>query len=305
MAIQAHQPAQADSAGADGNQPDDFRLAVQAATRAIRAINAGERSGDGAEFIAHLVVAVAANLGSSYTLTQARSGSWEAAKVLDLVHSTAGYDDEYLLMYRTEPVEIVVNTEFELGELGLWKTYSASIEHIGQQLFGTRYKLTRTETHPVWGTREIQRGHLTAVERERMEPIDELLWDLEDAERVEYRRRFTEAGEAEFERLHSESPMQFPDHLSVNVRYTDDYADLTEVWTGDMASRLYEHALNNTPLPGSDARPDRTIGQRYAQTLLDAGHWPHLRIPELAHYGAPITDTTTSATTSATTGKEN
>ncbi|WP_134006239.1 hypothetical protein [Kribbella sp. VKM Ac-2566] len=46
-------------------RPDDFQIAVQAATRAIRAINAGERSGDGAEFITHLLATVAANLGSS------------------------------------------------------------------------------------------------------------------------------------------------------------------------------------------------------------------------------------------------
>jgi hypothetical protein len=62
-------------AGIDGDQPDDFETAVQAATRAIRAINAGKRGGDGAEFIAHLAAAVAANLGSSYALIQARPGS--------------------------------------------------------------------------------------------------------------------------------------------------------------------------------------------------------------------------------------
>jgi hypothetical protein len=293
MAIQVHRPTPADPSRSDGNQPDDFQLAVQAATRAIRAINAGERTGDGAEFIAHLAAAVAANLGSSYTLTQARSGSWEAAKVLDLVHSTAGYDDEYLLMYRTEPVEIVVNAEFELNELGLWKTYPASIEHIGQQLFGDRYKLTRTETHPVWGTREIQRGHLTADELERMEQIDELLWNLEEADQTDYQTRFTETVTAEYQRLRSEDPNVYPPSVTVTVRFTDDLDDLTDPWDG-LAGRLYAHARANTPMPGSNTPPDHTVGEQYADRLLAAGLWPHLRVPELAHHSVPITHDTTN-----------
>ena len=54
--------------------PDDFDVAVTAVTRAIRRINADQRAGDGAEFIAHLIATVAANLGSSAAVTAARSG---------------------------------------------------------------------------------------------------------------------------------------------------------------------------------------------------------------------------------------
>ncbi|MGY4770306.1 hypothetical protein ACXC9Q_25600 (plasmid) [Kribbella sp. CWNU-51] len=40
-------------------------------------------------------------------------------------------------------------------------------------------------------------------------------------------------------------------------------------------------------MPGSDTAPDWAAGHRHADTLLAAGHWPHLRIPTLAHYGSP------------------
>jgi hypothetical protein len=78
---------------ADSAEQDDFQVAVTAVTRAIRAINNDQRGGDGAEFITHLIATVAANLGSA----AGRPGSWEAAGVGDLLRSTVGYDDEYLL----------------------------------------------------------------------------------------------------------------------------------------------------------------------------------------------------------------
>ena len=41
------------------------------------------------------------------------------------------------------------------------------------------------------------------------------------------------------------------------------------------------------PLPGSDTAPDWAAGKRHADTILAAGHWPHLRIPALAHRATP------------------
>ncbi|TCN36850.1 hypothetical protein EV644_11214 [Kribbella orskensis] len=58
-----------------GTEPDDFQVAATAITRAIRAINNNQRGGDGAEFIAHLLATVAANLGSTEAVTAGRPGS--------------------------------------------------------------------------------------------------------------------------------------------------------------------------------------------------------------------------------------
>lgn len=263
-------------------EPDDFQVAVAAVTRAIRAINANQRAGDGAEFVTHLLATVAANLGSSDAVTDGRPGSWEAAGVGDLLRSTVGYDDEYLLTYRTEPVEIVVNSVYELDDLGMFETYEASISHIGRVLFGDHWTSSR--------------DRLTLDQLEQIEDIEGLLAELEHRDRVEYQQRFTATVQARFEQLRTDDPHRYPEHLTVTVRFVNDgptpagrTAELTDGWGSDLASLLYQHAREHTPLPGSHTRPEWTVGQSHAQTLLDAGHWPHLRIPQLAHYGTPTT----------------
>ncbi|MGW1344687.1 hypothetical protein ACWCOV_26840 [Kribbella sp. NPDC002412] len=230
----------------------------------------------------HLLATVAANLGSSEAVTAGRPGSWEAAGVGDLLRSTVGYDDEYLLTYRTEPIEIMVNSVYELDDLGMFETYDASTNHIGQTLFGDRWTPSR--------------DRLTLDQLEQIEDIEGLLAELEHTDRAEYQRRFTATVRARFEQLRTEDPHRYPDHLTVTVRFADEdptyparNGDLTDLWGSDLASLLYQHARETTPLPGSDTAPDWAAGQRHADTLLAAGHWPHLRIPTLAHYGVPTT----------------
>lgn len=267
-----------------GTEPDDFQVAATAVTRAIRAINNAQRDGDGAEFITHLLATVAANLGSSDAVTAGRPGSWEAAGVSDLLRSTVGYDDEYLLTYRTEPIEIVVNSVYELDDLGMFEIYEASTNHIGRALFADRWTPSR--------------DRLTLNELEQIEAIEELLAELEHRERAEYQRRFTATVQARLEQLRTDDPHRYPEHLTVTVRFADEDAsypasndDLTDGWGSDLASLLYQHARETTPLPGTDTAPDWTVGQRHAETVLAAGHWPHLRIAALAHYSAPTITT--------------
>ncbi len=67
---------------------------------AVDAILGVARDGcDVAEWVAVVLCTAAAELGSSYALVARRSGSWEAAGVLQLVHGTAGPADEYLHGY--------------------------------------------------------------------------------------------------------------------------------------------------------------------------------------------------------------
>ncbi|MFG1818281.1 hypothetical protein ACGFIF_31265 [Kribbella sp. NPDC049174] len=262
--------------------PDEFQVAATAITRAIRAINNNQRPGDGAEFITHLLATVAANLGSSDAVTAGRPGSWESAGVIDLLRSTVGYNDEYLLTYRAEPIEIVVNSVYEFDDLGMFETYDASTNHIGQTLFGDRWTPSR--------------DRLTLNQLQQIEDIEGLLAELEHTDRAEYQQRLTATVQARFEQLRTDDPHRYPEHLTVTVRFVNDgptpdgrTADLTDGWGSDLASRLYQHARETTPLPGSDTAPDWAAGQRHADTLLAAGHWPHLRIPTLAHYGVPTT----------------
>ncbi|MDX2971103.1 hypothetical protein [Kribbella solani] len=253
-------------------EPDDFQVAVAACTRAIRAINAGQRGGDGAEFVTHLLATVAANLGRSYAVIKARPGSWEADRVSALLASTVGEDDEYLVGYRSEPVELVVNSVYELDDLGLYETYEASTNHIGAVLFGNRWTPSR--------------DRLTIDQLEQIEDIEQALADLEDADRSEYERRFTAAVTAEFERRKAVAGGNIPAQLTVNVRFVNHYDNLTDGWEHGIASELYVHARSGVLLPGSETTPDWST-TTHASSLLAAGHWPHLRIPGLAHYGIP------------------
>ncbi|MGH3659718.1 MAG: hypothetical protein ACRDUA_23990, partial [Micromonosporaceae bacterium] len=144
-----------------------------------------------------------------------------------------------------------------------------------------RADATRSQTHC---------NGLTLDELNQLEAIDEQLHELEDTDRIDYQWRFTATVLNEFERLRSENPLRYPDHLTVTVRFTDNHADfndLTDAWDHGIAGHLYDHARVNTPLPGSDTKPDWTPGQAHALQLLNAGHWPHLRLPQLAHHGLP------------------
>jgi hypothetical protein len=257
---------------------DDFDIAVAAVNRAIRAINNDQRPGDGAEFITHLLATAAANLGSTTALTMSRPGSWEADGVQDLVHKTVGWDDEYLMTYRTEPVEVVVNVVNELDDMGMYEVYEASTAHIGRQLFGARWSQGR--------------GNLTWEELEQIETIEEQLCTLELSDRGDYQQRFTTTVQAEFARRRAlaDGTDSIPDHLTLTVRFTDDAGQgLTDSWTDTLESQLYQHARETTPLPGSDTAPEWYAGHRRADAVLANGHWPHLRIPGLAHYGVPTT----------------
>jgi hypothetical protein len=258
-------------------EPDDFERAAAAVTDVIRAINSDQCGGDGAEFIARLLATVAANLGSTDQLTAARPGSWEAEAVERLVRGTVGWDDEYLMTFRTTPIEVVANVEHELDDLGLFESYGASIDHIGRVLFGDRW--------------DRSRGNLTWDELDEIEDVEELLQALQEADRREYQERLTATIQSRFEQLRSAAAL--PDHLTVTVRFIDhtgDRTELTEAWSPGLAGQLYQHARETTPLPGSDTAPDWAAGQRYADALLTAGYWPHLRVPELAHYGIPTTE---------------
>ncbi|WP_134006241.1 hypothetical protein [Kribbella sp. VKM Ac-2566] len=166
----------------------------------------------------------------------------------------------------------MVNSVYELDDLGMYETYEASTNHIGSVLFGDRWTPSR--------------DRLTLDQLEQIEDIEQALADLEDADRSEYERRFTVAVTTEFERRRAATGWHMPNQLTVNVRFVNHHDNLTDGWEHGPASELYVHARGAVLLPGSDTAPDWSKPTP-AHSLLDAGHWPHLRIPSLAHYGTP------------------
>jgi hypothetical protein len=69
--------------------------------RAARAVLEAARSEhDFGGWLAHVLAAAAAELGSTDALTAGRPGSWEADFVQRLVKGTVGWDDEYLAEHK-------------------------------------------------------------------------------------------------------------------------------------------------------------------------------------------------------------
>jgi len=78
------------------NLPTDAEEAAVIAT-IVKAATCGLDFGG---WLAGILAASAAQLGSTDALLASRPGSWEAAAIRDFVHSTVGYSDEYLDTYR-------------------------------------------------------------------------------------------------------------------------------------------------------------------------------------------------------------
>lgn len=69
---------------------------------------------DWAEFVCLALAGAAANVGGVETALRGRPGSWEAARVRDLLDSQIGDEEANLLQYRTEPVRIVLTADPDL-----------------------------------------------------------------------------------------------------------------------------------------------------------------------------------------------
>jgi hypothetical protein len=78
---------------------------------------------DWAEFVAGVLCAVAANVGSTSRVLAGRPGSWEADAVRQLISGTVGWDDDYLPEHRTEPVEVTLYVDEILGDADVWLAY--------------------------------------------------------------------------------------------------------------------------------------------------------------------------------------
>ena len=66
-------------------------------------LEAARNEHDFGGWLAHVLAAAAAELGSTDALTAGRPGSWEAEFVQRLVKGTVGWDDEYLADHKTLP----------------------------------------------------------------------------------------------------------------------------------------------------------------------------------------------------------
>jgi hypothetical protein len=86
---------------------------------------------DWAEFVTVALAGAAANLGGIDAALAGRPGSWEAAKVEDLLYSTVGDDQAGLWSHRTEPVRVHVNVDQLISDrTDAWAQYDDAEQEI-------------------------------------------------------------------------------------------------------------------------------------------------------------------------------
>jgi hypothetical protein len=100
--------------------------ASQAAGRPVWVESGRREPADWAEFVTLALAGAAANIGSIEGVLAGRPGSWEADGVRQLLISTVGEDEEYLLEHRTEPVVIDLYIDEILTECDVWRAYDAA-----------------------------------------------------------------------------------------------------------------------------------------------------------------------------------
>lgn len=238
-------------------------------TVAADALEAAIRTGatDGGEIVSHLLATVAANLGGMHTITAARSGSWEADYVDQMLRSTVGYDGEHLLAYRTHAIEVVECIDGGLFDNYLDGVYDDSVSLIDD------YEMSHTS----------DADYDAALDR--VDAARVLIERLAEADYTAYRRAYDNHVATAAEELRRDRSL--PTSVDVRVRWVPgNEADQTtrsrEDW-GTVEHELAEKAFTATPPPGFDAPIDWSKGEPVDQ-LRAAGRLPHQRIPKLAHY---------------------
>jgi hypothetical protein len=256
-----------------------FKVAAEALVAAIRADVT-----DGAETNSHLLATAAANLGGMHTLTAARPGSWEADYVDRFLASTVGPDGDYLLEYRTAPIEIVGCVDASMVDLDIAWIYDESFDLIDQAEYDTA-----PEHEDAGGGEAAREASIDRVAR-----AEELIDQLRDRDYASYKESFEhQVGIAADELRRTR---HLPDSVPVRVRWVEwaERAQATgtqEAW-GTVEYKLWETAWRQTPPPGFTEPLTDIPGTRTPGDVLQAtGRMPHQRIPELADYGQPTTHT--------------
>lgn len=282
-----NRPSEHDQAALDAAR-EAYETQLQAAADAlVAAIRAGVT--DGAETMRHLLATAAANLGGMHTLTAARPGSWEADHVDRFLASTVGVDGEYLLEYRTAPIEVVECVETLLAELDVAWLYDDSFELIDQAEMGVAD-----------GARIAGDDALAEAACERVDEASELIERLRDTDYAAYRSAFEVQVAVAADELRR--TRHLPVAVSVRVRWvawTDRHQAISsteaEVW-GTVEFELWETARLRTTPPGFTEPLEVLTGPHTpGEILRSTGRMPHQRIPELARYAHLTTPSAQSA----------
>jgi hypothetical protein len=275
-----NRPIEQDRAALDAAR-EGYETHLRAAADAlVAAIRTGVT--DGAETVSHLLAIAAADLGGMHALTAARSGSWEADFVDRFLASTVGVDGEWLLRYRTAPIEVIECLEATKGELDIDRLYDDSYDLIDQADADAC---------------NSDDAELVDAAFERLVRAGELIDELRDRDYAAYRQGFEAQLQAAADELRR--TRYLPESLPVRMRWVDwnDRNQATgaqDEW-GTTEFELWATARLRTPPPGFSEPLDDIPGPRTPGEILQAtGRMLHQRTPELARY-AHLTEATEAA----------
>ncbi|MEQ4207920.1 hypothetical protein [Actinopolymorpha sp. B9G3] len=251
---------------------DDYTHYFATAATALAAAIRTEAT-DGAEIVSHLLATVAANLGGMHTITRKRPGSWEADYVNRFLASTVGPDSDYLLTYRTDPIEVVECVPVTLEDLG--------IDHVYDDAF---LVIEQAEEATLGADPDDAALDASA---ERVDRADALIEQLRLADEAAYQAAFKQQVQAAAQKLVSDEHL--PATVPIKVRFVTSAAAANSTGAGEdwcsVEYRLWETARTNTPPPGFD-RPLAQLGPDdfTVEAMRQARRLPLQRIANLAHY---------------------
>lgn len=237
---------------------------------AIRALTAAARStSDFAEFVTHAVAGAAANIGGIDALLAGRPGSWEAHYVREMLTATVGYDEQYLLQHRTEPLVVRVHVDDILHDPGPWMLYDEAHDELNRRenAICARHDIDE----PI---EDYDPDDQTALDE--LEQVRNRLDGQQEAEWATYGNAFRDNVHRAAAELLPTLPV--PVEVIVELDWQNDLGPAGDDWDGP-AWRMWETARLDTPLPGSGIPPrDYPPGADIAQAERDAGRTPLARL---------------------------
>jgi hypothetical protein len=267
---------------------DAVRVLTEAARRTVtwtdRDGHQHRQQADFAEFVTHAVAGAAANLGDIEHVLAGRAGSWEADKVRDMLHSTVGYDEQYLLEHRTEPVVVRVHVDDILNELGVWKLYDEAHDELDRRHDAIGIPTgSGVPGDPAFEAALAALEPATAEQEAARDAVEQLRERL-DAQQTGEWAAYSEAFKANVLQAAGElfPWLRVPVEVIVELEWRGDIGlSDTEFEYGGPAWRLWETARLNTPLPGTGIalRDYPTAAHAtLAQIERDAGRDPLARL---------------------------
>lgn len=221
-------------------------------------VDSGRREpADWAEFVTLALAGAAANIGGIEAVLAGRPGSWEADGVRQLLASTVGYDQQYLLEHRTEPVVVDIYVDELMVDLGLWESYNKAAQELIRRYDALGMPVvTEWVVDPDLGQIMGELPPATEEQERQAEAINELEEALERLRLQDY------AAYGAALRAHIEDAATRQDGLRVPVVVNVDLETFRQDPEEDgapyrvtAAVRLLDGAVAATPLPGDGRDP--------------------------------------------------